>query len=79
MATKTFNISMPEELIKRADRLAKNEQSNRSELLRTALRNYLQEREEWEKVFVYGERQAKKLNIKEEDVVRLVREVRQGK
>ena len=69
---------MPEELVKRADRQAKKEQSNRSELLRTALRSYLVQRERWDTIFTYGEKQAKKLNIKEKDVVRLVREVRRG-
>ncbi len=76
MATKTLNISLSEELIRRADQYAAKRNANRSELIRMALDAYLKRREEWERVFTYGERQAKKLGIKERDVVRLVREVR---
>ena len=40
-----FMVSMPEELLKKLDRLAKQEHRSRSELLREAARRYLSEPE----------------------------------
>ncbi|TSC88021.1 MAG: hypothetical protein G01um10147_252 [Microgenomates group bacterium Gr01-1014_7] len=41
--SQTFNVALPEDLVKKADKVAKKEYRNRSELIREALRNYLQE------------------------------------
>lgn len=76
MNTKTVNISLPSELMGQLDRVAKKRLSNRSELIREALRGYLTDRQEWDSIFAYGKRQAKKLGVTEEDVIRAVREVR---
>ena len=80
MNTKTLNISLPPALIAQLDRVAKERSANRSELIREAVRSYLARREEWEKLFAIGARQAKKLGVTtEEDVVRIVREYRSQK
>ena len=63
MQTQVFNIVLPRELVRRADTAAKQELRNRSELIREALRLYLQDQTDWENLFAYGKTQAKKLKI----------------
>ncbi|PIU03255.1 CopG family transcriptional regulator [Candidatus Shapirobacteria bacterium CG08_land_8_20_14_0_20_39_18] len=80
MQTQTFNIALPKDLVKAVDLVAKKEYRNRSELIREALRVYLKESQEWEKLFVYGKSKAAKLGIKDEkDIDRIVYGYRHGK
>ena len=77
MNTRTLNIALPKELLKNADQLAKKEYRNRSELIREALRLYIQEAQEWKELFFYGKKQGKKLGIKSEaDVDRIIADYR---
>ena len=78
MNTQTINISLPSELLKSADKLAKKESRTRSELIREALRAYIKELTAWEDLFEYGRKQAKKLGIKPKDIPRLIDEYRRG-
>ncbi|KKU87603.1 hypothetical protein A3A64_00675 [Candidatus Gottesmanbacteria bacterium RIFCSPLOWO2_01_FULL_48_11] len=79
MQTQTFNIVLPKELVKKIDAVAKQEYRNRSELIREAVRVYLQRRLEWNELFAYGRKMGKTLGIKsEEDVNRIVQEYRHG-
>lgn len=79
MQTQSFNISLPQDLVKWADAIAKLEYRNRSELIREALRVYLEEKSAWEEIFAFGKKQAKKLGIKNEaDVNKLVAQYRHG-
>lgn len=78
MATQTINISLPADLLKSADKLAKKELRTRSELIREALRAYVRELSAWEDIFEYGKKQAKKLGIKQKDIPRLIDEYRRG-
>ena len=80
MNTQTFNIALPEDLIKKVDDLAKKEFRNRSELIREALRSYISNKEKWEQLFSYGESVGKKFNISnEEEINKIVAEFRHGK
>lgn len=80
MQTQTFNIALPKSLVKKADELAKKEYRNRSELIREALRVYLQDKDEWQKIYAAGERAMKEMGIKsEEDVDKIVYEYRHGR
>ncbi len=80
MQTQTFNISFPDELVVKMDRVAKQEYRNRSELIREAVRMYLGKLERWDLVFEYGRKAAKRAGIKsEEEVNRLVEEYRHGR
>ncbi|MBI2196073.1 ribbon-helix-helix protein, CopG family [Candidatus Daviesbacteria bacterium] len=80
MQTQTFNIALPKELVKKVDKQAKKEYRNRSELIRESLRIYLQDMENWEKIFAAGKKAGKKAGIKsEEDVNRIVYEYRHGR
>ena len=80
MNTQTFNIALPEDLVKKVDKLAKKEYRNRSELIREALRAYIRNSEKWEELFKYGESVAKKMGITSEDKVnKIVADYRHGK
>jgi metal-responsive CopG/Arc/MetJ family transcriptional regulator len=76
--TKVVSISLPAEMLKAAEIMAQQEKRTMSELVREALRVYQRERLAWQDIFAYGEANAKRLGIKnEQDVVRMVRESRQ--
>jgi len=74
--TKTWTISLPPGLVREAERSAKEENRTKSELVREALRMYLEERR-WRKLQQKTALQAQALGIRtEEDVDRLVHAVR---
>lgn len=80
MQTQTFNIALPKDLVKRADFRAKREYRSRSELIREALRRYLDEQSEWEIIFRAGEKAMEEMGIKsEEEVDKIVYEYRHGR
>lgn len=80
MKSKTFNISIPEELIKKVDAKAKNQYITRSGLIRMLLNNYVDEIEAWDKAFAYGHAIGKKLGIKsDEEVAEIVHDFRHSK
>lgn len=74
-ATKLVTISLSPNLLRKAEKAAREENRTRSELLREALRRYLEDRE-WRKIYRYGERRARSLGLDEEDIERLVDEIR---
>ena len=73
--TKTITVSFPVELAEQAERLAKTESRTMSELIREALRQY-ERRSWWDEVNAYGRAQADRQGIREQDVDRLIHEVR---
>jgi CopG family transcriptional regulator / antitoxin EndoAI len=73
--TKLITISILPELLRETEKVAKEENRTRSELIREALRRYIAARE-WRRLQRYGIKKAKKLRLKEEDVERLVDEYR---
>ena len=80
MNTQTVNIALPEDLVKKVDELAKKEYRNRSELIREALRSYIEDKEKWEQIFKAGKETMKKMGIKsEEEVNKIVLDYRHGK
>ena len=75
-STKTLSITIPPEMLSRAEVLAKKENRTMSELVREALRHYERQRW-WEKTNAYGHARAAALGINsEEDVVRAIHEYR---
>lgn len=77
---KILNISLPPQLYYEVERVAKEEAKTKAELARELLRNYLRVKKEWKDIFKWGEAAAKRLGIKnEDDVERIVDEVRRGK
>ncbi len=80
MMSQTFNISLPEPLVKKADRFAKKQYSTRSDLIREALWAYLKDRDEWDDLLAYGKEAGKKMGIRSEaDVNKIVKEYRREK
>lgn len=80
MQTQTFNISMPRELVSVMDEIARREYRNRSELIKEAVRIYLEDRDAWKEIFEFGGKQAKKINVKSEsDIAKIVKTYRKGK
>ncbi len=74
--TKTWTISLPTQLDKEAERTAREENRTKSELVREALRRYLDERR-WQKLRKKAATQAQAIGIRsEEDVDRVIHEVR---
>jgi len=74
--TKTWSISLPPKLEKEAERAAKEEHRTKSELIREALRRYLDGRS-LKKLQAYGAKRAGDLGIvSEDDVDRLVHDYR---
>lgn len=80
MQTQTFNIALPVDLVARMDVVAREEYRNRSELIREAVRVYMDDKKDWDDIFEFGAKVAKKMGIKsEEDVNKIVLEYRHGK
>ncbi len=74
--TKTLSITLPPEMLSRAERIARKEHRTMSELVREALR-YYERREWWNEMNAYGGKSAASAGIEtEEDVVKAVHEVR---
>ena len=80
MQTQTLNISLPKDLVKKVDEVAKKEYRNRSELIRELLREYVEERNEWDEIFAAGEKAMKEMGIKsEKEIDDIVYEHRHGR
>ncbi len=76
MKTSTINLSIPKDLLEQADKLAKRESRSRSELMRAALRIYLERRADWDRFFAYMDDHVKRHGLKPEDVEEAIREAR---
>lgn len=76
--TKILSLSLPPQLLREAESLAKREGRTKSELLREALRRYIQE-QEWRSLQRDGTRRARRLGIREAEVERVVTEYRKSR
>ncbi len=74
--SKVISVSIPPEMAREVQRVAREESRTRSELFREALRQYIATRSRWRALQQYGARQVKKLDIKEGDIKRLIDEYR---
>ena len=71
MQRSIVNVSMPPAMAKRVAKLAKEENSTKSELLRQAFRAYEFDRD-WAKIRAVGRETARRMDIKsDEDVERI--------
>ncbi|HEY3972242.1 MAG TPA: ribbon-helix-helix domain-containing protein [Candidatus Sulfotelmatobacter sp.] len=73
--TRTLSVTLPPDMLKRAQSIAKKESRTMSELIREALRHY-ERRSWWDDINAYGRATADRQGIRESDVDRLVHEVR---
>jgi CopG family transcriptional regulator/antitoxin EndoAI len=69
--TKTVTLSVPPEMDRKINALMKKEGRTRSELLREALRRYMEE-QEWKETLRYGRMRAKERGISEDQVEDIV-------
>jgi CopG family transcriptional regulator / antitoxin EndoAI len=74
-STCTLSVTLPPEMLKRAQSIAKRESRTMSELVREALRHY-DRRSWWDEVNAYGRQRAESRGIREGDVDRLIHESR---
>ncbi|HLC43270.1 MAG TPA: ribbon-helix-helix protein, CopG family [Methylomirabilota bacterium] len=75
-STKPITISLPTDLLREAQRVAKEEARTRSEVIRDALQQYLASRR-WQHLRQWGTETAKRLGLKNEaDLQRLLDKVR---
>jgi CopG family transcriptional regulator/antitoxin EndoAI len=76
--TKVLSLSLPPDLVREAERLAKEEGRTKSEILREALRRHVTEHR-WRALQRYGADRARKARITKGDVNRLVLEHRRSR
>jgi CopG family transcriptional regulator/antitoxin EndoAI len=76
--TRTLSVTLPPDMLKRAQSIAKRESRTMSELIREALRHY-ERRSWWDNINAYGRSKADREGIHEPDVDRLVHELRSSK
>lgn len=69
--TRTITLSLPQEMVDKIEELMKAEHRTRSELLREALRRYVEEYE-WRKQFRHAEMSAKAKGLTKEQVDSLI-------
>jgi CopG family transcriptional regulator / antitoxin EndoAI len=69
MPVNTVNISFSKDLLKEADRIAKAESRSRSELVREAVRQYVERRKRWDELFRIADQHMKGRKITEQDIV----------
>jgi metal-responsive CopG/Arc/MetJ family transcriptional regulator len=79
MPVSTVNISFQTDLLGQIDEIAQNEARTRSELIREAVRMYIDRKKEWNSLFKIGEEIGSRLDISEKDVMREIKEYRKTK
>ena len=79
MSISTVNISFQEDFLLQIDKVANDESRTRSELIREAVRLYIDRKKEFEKIFKIGEQIGSSLEISEEDVINEIKAHRRAK
>jgi metal-responsive CopG/Arc/MetJ family transcriptional regulator len=79
MPVSTVNISFQRQLLDQIDEIANDEARTRSELIREAVRMYIERKKEWQSIFMVGKRIGKTLKITENDVMEEIKEYRKSK
>lgn len=75
--TDILTLSLPPKLSKIIEKVTKEENLTRSELIREALRFYFRERERWQQIKKWGKATAKKFKINsEEEIEKIIDEIR---
>jgi len=78
--TKIVNFSLPPEIYKEVEELAKQRETSRSQVLREALKQYVASERRWQQIRKWGEETKGRLGIKDEDdVERIIHEYRKEK
>ena len=74
-AQRTVTVSLPAKVVEELDKMAREENTTRSQILRTAIDQYSRSGRIWRQIYKWSEEAARKLGIKtEEDVDRIIHE-----
>lgn len=76
--SRTLSITLPPEMLTRAEALARQENRTMSELVREALRHY-ERTQWWNRMNAYGRAKADELGLTEADAVTAVKAVRRAR
>ena len=76
MTTQLINFTIPKPLLKNVDDLAREKKSNRSELLRNAVRNYLEKEELRIASFKIIKNTAQRINLTDKQTTKLGEEAK---
>ena len=79
MPISTVNISFKKDFLVQIDQIANNEARTRSELIREAVRIYIDRKKVLEEIFKTGNKIGSTLDISEEDVVSEIKKYRKAK
>jgi metal-responsive CopG/Arc/MetJ family transcriptional regulator len=79
MPVSTVNISFKTQLLDQIDEIANDEARTRSELIREAVRMYIERKKEWQNMFTEGKRIGETLKITEDDVMGEIKKYRKSK
>ena len=79
MSVSTVNISFQDDFLVQIDQMAYNESRSRAELIREAVRLYIDRKSEFEKIFDIGKQIGSTLDICEEDVMDEIKKHRKAK
>jgi metal-responsive CopG/Arc/MetJ family transcriptional regulator len=79
MSVSTVNISFQDDLLVQIDQVANNESRSRSELVREAVRLYIDRKREFDTLFNLGRQIGATLDISEEDVMPEIKKYRKTK
>jgi CopG family transcriptional regulator / antitoxin EndoAI len=79
MAVNTVNISFQKDLLKKIDKIAKDESRTRSELIREAARMYIEKRSNWNMIFNLGDNLQKKIKLSDIDIINEIKAIRKSK
>ena len=61
--TRIVNLSLPPDVFEEVERMAREENTSRSEVLREALRQYIRTQKLWRQIYRWGEESARELGI----------------
>lgn len=76
MDTQMINFMIPKQLLVQIDQEAKQDERSRSEIIREALRCYVDSEEERRRSFEIMRASAKRINMSEEEAIRYIDEIR---
>ena len=76
MKNTTISISLKKSLLEEIDEVARKESRTRSDLIRDAVRLYIERKKRWKDIFAFGKNQVKRLGLKEKDVEKSITQYR---
>ena len=76
MSVRTVNISFQDTLLTAMDKVAKSESRSRSELVREAVRMYIERRERWNSIFTLTRNRLGRVRVAEQDILDEIRSYR---